>query len=224
MIETIRREVYKCLGKDESGHSNDHIQRVLDLSLKFAETEGANKDVVAMIALLHDVDDYKLVTKEEAANLTNTKRILNAANVDIKIQEQVISEINRLGFSKSLDGIRPLTIEGKVVSDADMCDASGVNGVIRSVKYNIKHGGEFFNKDVFPSVNMSAKEYKDRDVDTTVNHMFEKILKLKGLMLTESGKKEAEERHNIIVTMLYHLFKEENASDWKEYLDNYLNN
>ena len=43
-------------------------------------------------------------------------------------------------------------------------------------------------------------------------------------MLTESGKKEAEERHNIIVTMLYHLFKEENANDWKEYLDNYLNN
>ena len=60
MIDLIRRAVYKFLGKDESGHSNDHIDRVLDLSLKFAKEENANETVVALIALLHDVDDYKL--------------------------------------------------------------------------------------------------------------------------------------------------------------------
>jgi hypothetical protein len=54
--------------------------------------------------------------------------------------------------------------------------------------------------------------------------MFEKILKLKGLMLTNSGKKEAGNRHEIIIQILYQLFDEENADDWKKYLDEYLTN
>ena len=41
-------------------------------------------------------------------------------------------------------------------------------------------------------------------------------------MMTESGKKEAIERHQIIVDVLYQLFKEEDANDWKIYLDDFL--
>ena len=224
MINTVKKEVYKFLGKDESGHSNDHIDRVLDLSLKFAKEEKANETVVALIALLHDVDDYKLVSEEEAANLTNAKRILNNANVDLKTQEHVLSELTRIGYSNSLAGIRPITKEGRIVSDADMCDASGVNGFIRCYKYNVKHGGVLFDKNSFPVLNMSAEEYKKSESYSAINHMFEKILKLKGLMLTESGKKEASNRHEIIINILYQLFDEENAPEWKEYLNTYLNN
>ena len=43
-------------------------------------------------------------------------------------------------------------------------------------------------------------------------------------MLTESGKKEAEKRHNIVVNVLYNLFEEENVPEWKEYLDNFIDN
>lgn len=53
--------------------------------------------------------------------------------------------------------------------------------------------------------------------------MFEKLLKLKDLMLTNSGKKEAIERHNIMIEFLYHFFEEENVPDWIDYLNNYLN-
>jgi len=41
-------------------------------------------------------------------------------------------------------------------------------------------------------------------------------------MLTDSGAKEAEERHQIVVEVLYHIFAEENAPEWKEYLDIFL--
>lgn len=85
MIEEVKKEVYELLNKDNSGHGMDHINRVLELSLKFAEKENANKDVVALIALLHDVDDYKLFGVETAENLTNAKRIMSNANVDKSI-------------------------------------------------------------------------------------------------------------------------------------------
>ncbi len=80
----------------------------------------------------------------------------------------------------------------------------------------------FFDKNIFPIENMTADKYTRKCADSSVCHIFEKILKLKDLMMTESGKQEAQERHQIIVDVLYHLFKEENAPEWTEYLNNYL--
>ena len=110
------------------------------MSLKFAQKETANTDVVALIALLHDVDDYKLFGEENAENLTNAKSIMNKANVPNDIQNQVLASLKCIGYSKLLKGFRPTTIEGKIVSDADMCDALGVNGVLRVYKYSMKNG------------------------------------------------------------------------------------
>lgn len=222
MINEVKRQVYELLNKDNSGHGNDHIDRVLELSLKFAQEETANKDVVALIALLHDVDDYKLFGEENAENLTNAKSIMNKANVPNYIQNQVLASLKCIGYSKLLKGFRPTTIEGKIVSDADMCDALGVNGILRVYKYSMKNGKPFFDRNIFPIEDMTADKYTRKCADSSVCHIFEKILKLKDLMMTESGKKEAQERHQIVVDILYHLFEEENTPEWTEYLNQYL--
>ena len=222
MIQEIRRQVFELLNNDNSGHNMDHIDRVLTLSLKFAEQECANKEVVSLIALLHDVDDYKLFGIENAENLTNAKRIMNNCNIDLEIQNLVLSSLKCIGYSKLLKGLRPQTLEGMIVSDADMCDALGANGIIRVYTYSMKNKKPFFDKNIFPIENMTADKYTSKCADSSVCHLFEKILKLKNLMLTVSGKKEAESRHQIIVDFLYHLFEEENAPEWTEYLDNYL--
>lgn len=103
-----------------------------------------------------------------------------------------------------------------------MCDALGANGILRVYTYSTKNGKPFFNKNTFPTKDINAEEYTKKCADCSVCHIFEKILKLKDLMLTNSGKKEATSRHQIIVDFLYHLFDEENVPEWKEYLDNYL--
>ena len=222
MLEDIKEQVSELLNKDDSGHGMDHITRVLDLSLKFAEKEKANKDIVALIALLHDVDDYKLFGMENAENLTNAKRIMTNCNINDEVQNQVCSELKCIGYSKLLKGFRPKTIEGQIVSDADMCDALGANGILRVYTYCLKKGKPFFDRNIFPIENINADNYTRRCADSSVCHMFEKILKLKDLMLTYSGKEEAKKRHNIVVEFLYHLFDEENAREWTIYLDNYL--
>lgn len=223
MIDEVKKQVYELLDKDDSGHGNNHINRVLDLSLKFAQNEKANKDVVALIALLHDVDDYKLFGKENAENLTNAKIIMNKAAIPDDIQRQALASLKCIGYSKLLRGFRPTTIEGKIVSDADMCDGLGVNGILRVYKYSMKNGKTFFDKNIFPIEDITADKYTSRCADSSVCHIFEKILKLKDLMLTESGKKEAQGRHQIVVDILYHLFEEENVPEWTQYLNEYLN-
>lgn len=223
-VNDVKEKVYELLDQDNSGHGMEHINRVLNLSLNFAEKENANKDIISLIALLHDVDDYKLFGTESAENLTNAKRIMRECNVDESIQEQICFALNNIGYSKRLKGCIPTTLEGKIVSDADMCDALGANGIIKVYTYSMKNGKPFFNKNIFPIEDMTAEKYTSKCADSSVCHLFEKILKLKDLMLTESGKGEAKNRHQIIVDFLYHLFDEENVPEWTKYLSNYLQN
>lgn len=196
-IEKVKNEVAKLLEGDNSGHGLEHINRVLDLSLKFAEKENAEK-------------------------LTNAKIIMDDCNVDKAIQEQVCDAINNIGYSKRLKGHSPTTLEGKIVSDVDMCDALGANGILRVYTYSMKNGKPFFDRNIFPIEDMNAEKYTRKCADSSVCHIFEKILKLKDLMLTDSGKEESKNRHQIVVDFLYHLFNEENAPEWIEYLNNYL--
>lgn len=221
-IELVKNEVENLLIKDNSGHGMDHINRVYNLSLKFALKEKANKDIVSLIALLHDVDDYKLFGKDNAKNLTNTKEIMNKCKIDENIQNQVCTQLSNIGYSKRLKGCCPTTLEGKIVSDADMCDGIGANGILRVHAYSMKNGRPFFDKNIFPIEDMTADKYTSKTSDTSVCHMFEKLLKLKDLMLTDSGREEAISRHQIIVDFLYHLFLEDDVPEWIQYLDNYL--
>ena len=158
-IEKVKNEVAKLLEGDNSGHGLEHINRVLDLSLKFAEKENANKYIVSLIALLHDADDYKLFGMENAEKLTNAKIIMDDCNVDKAIQEQVCDAINNIGYSKRLKGHSPTTLEGKIVSDVDMCDALGANGILRVYTYSMKNGKPFFDRNIFPIEDMNAEKY-----------------------------------------------------------------
>lgn len=222
MIEEVKKQVCKSLDKDNSGLGMEHVNRVLNLSLKFAEIENANKEVVSLIALLHDVDDYKLFGMESADNLTNAKNILAQCSVANDVKEQILDAIKTIGYSKRLKGIKPKTLEGMIVSDAEMCDGVGIMGMLRSYQYNLVHGNAFFDKDIYPTLNMSADDYMTKKNETAVNHIFEKSLKLKDLMLTDSGKKEVLKRHKVMVEFLYNFFEEENVPEWIDYLDKYL--
>lgn len=222
MIEKVKKLVYEILAKDKSGHGYDHVERVYKLAIKFAKEENAKEEIVALASLLHDVDDYKLFGQESADKLLNAKNIMNEANIDLESQEKVLQIIKNMGYSKLLKGIRPSTIEGKVVSDADMCDAMGASGILRTHAYNLSHNLPFFDKNIFPIIDMNVDQYKKSNSNTSVCHIFEKILKLKKLMFTESAKKEAIEREKITIDFLKHLFIEENAPEWTTYINNYL--
>ncbi|MDE5630904.1 MAG: hypothetical protein K2I70_04820, partial [Bacilli bacterium] len=221
IIDKVKEEVYKLLRKDESGHGIEHINRVYNLSLKFAREEQIDEFIPSLIALLHEVDDYKLFGEECATNLTNAKMIIDKVNIDECVKEKVLDAIKKIGYKKSLMGIRPESIEGMIVSDADMCDALGVTGILRSYDYQRSNGKPFFDRETFPDEKIDVSTYKLCD-DSVVRHCFNKLLYLKGLMMTNVGKKEASNRHDIIVSILYHLFEEENACEWKEYLDKFI--
>ena len=76
MIEEVKKQVCKSLDKDNSGLGMEHVNRVLNLSLKFAEIENANKEVVSLIALLHDVDEVRNYKKRFWTNYLEWKVLI----------------------------------------------------------------------------------------------------------------------------------------------------
>lgn len=224
MFEDIRNKVGELLGSDASGHSMDHIERVYHLAMQFADREHADKNIVALAVLLHEVDDYKLFGEESAKNLTNAHSILNSHETDEDAKSRVIEIIRTMGYNKSLDGVRPKTLEGMIVSDADMCDAIGAIGILRTHAYNISKGNEFFVKAMDPeSAVTSAGEYRSAKTSHSVQHFFDKLLKIPSMLMTESGKQEGEKRKKIMNDFLIELFREEDATIWMDYLEKFNN-
>ncbi len=229
MIQSVAQKVKECLPTEVSGHGFDHTERVWLLAKKLATGQTMDLTVVELAALLHDADDYKLFGQESADNLTNAKRIMAECDVPTQMIEPVCSIISHMGYSNLLAGFRPTTIEGAIVSDADMLDAIGVNGIIRTLQYAFmrtqKYGIPIFDKEIWPELHLTSEEYKKiRKSDNCINHFFEKGLKLKDLMLTEVGRKEAEVRHQRFVWFLEGFFEENNVPEWLDYLHNFLKN
>ena len=225
-LQKVREKVIELIGDEKSGHDYDHTNRVAKLAVDFAKKEKENGDdvnieVVILTALLHDVDDYKIFGQESADNLLNARRIMDECEIDKTVQEWVCANIHEIGYSKRLRGISPVSIEGMIVSDADMCDASGVNGILRTHAYSLSKGRKFFDKDVFP-MDENVKESYSKERNThSVCHFFEKMLRVRDYMLTKAGKEEAEKRHQIMVDFLEQLFREDDVPEWMELLDRY---
>lgn len=223
MIEKLRSEVKNLLASDASGHGMDHIYRVTELATIFAQAEKANLEKTILIAMLHDVDDYKLFGIESQKNLTNAKKIMNTIGIDEETQKSVCEQLSTIGYSKYLQGLRPTTLEGKIVSDADMCDALGATGILRVFQFGLKINRPFFKENSFPKKETTYEEHLI-PADSTINFIFEVLFKYQDLMLTKAGKKEAKSRNKIMTDFLYAYFKEVKANEWIKYLDAYLKN
>ena len=228
MEEKIIYLVNKILGNDNSGHNMKHVLNVKRLALKFCDGKNVNKDVVVVASLLHDVDDYKIVGEEKAEKLLNARKIMDLVGLDNNVKEEVLSIISSLGYRNRLKGIKPSSIEGMIVSDADMCDAIGSVGIIRAIIYAVssKGNGIIFDKDVFPNTKIDAKEYNAQgtthNTDNAINHFFEKLLKIPNLLLTKEGKIEGRRRMIIMVDFLREYFRENDLENWLVFLNDYL--
>lgn len=176
---------------DSSGHDYYHSMRVYQTALLIAEREHADAGIVALAALLHDVDDRKL-SPQTHAHKDNAVRFLTEHGVSEESIRRICLIIDEVSFSGS-DSVRPSTLEGQCVQDADRLDALGAIGIARTFAYGGSHGRAIYDPDDPPMLNMNRAEYKKR-VSSSLNHFYEKLFLLKDMMSTDYGRKIAEKR------------------------------
>ena len=182
---------------DSSGHDVYHTLRVHDLARTICSKEGGDMDIVRLAAILHDVDDRKLFGENGFAN---ARRFMDSEHIDLDDQMFICDIISEISF-KGKDSVRPSSLEGKIVQDADRMDAIGAIGIARAFAYGGSKGRAMHIPGEGPKEGMSEKEYFANQ-GTSVNHFYEKLLLLKDMMNTQTAKDMAQARHDYMVGFL----------------------
>lgn len=206
IIIECQKYVTSLLSKESTGHDIEHCRRVMNTAFEIQKVEGGDKFKIALISLLHDVDDYKLFPMNK--NNENARYFLNTISIDA---DPIVNEINMISF-KGNETVSPLTLEGKIVQDADRIDALGAIGVARAFAYGGKHNRKMYDESVKPNINQDFETYKNSD-STTINHFYEKLLLLENMMNTEKGKEIAHKRTEYMKAFLKEFLDEWNSLD-----------
>ena len=201
----------KLIGEG-SGHDWWHVYRVWKNAIQIARQEQVDMFVVELAALLHDIADWKFNDGNEDIGPQLAREWLESIAADEKVILHVCQIIQDISFKGIGVKSEMKTLEGKVVQDADRLDAIGAIGIGRAFAYGGSKGREMYNPDIKPEIHNSFEEYKNSK-GTSINHFYEKLLLLKGLMNTEAGKKKAEKRHAITVDFLQEFLLEWEGKD-----------
>jgi uncharacterized protein len=190
VIEEIRRYAVSMLG-DAGSHGIDHTDRVTCMCRMIGEREHAKMDILIPAALLHDIarplEKEKGLSHEQEGALMAEAYLASIHYNPVLIP--AISAAIRTHRFRSKE--RPVSAEAKILSDADKLDAMGAVGIARTFMRAAEHGG---------------------DIGDAVTHFHEKLLKLKDLMYTKTGRDIATKRHAFLVTFLNRLSRETSAS------------
>lgn len=213
IVEETIAFVKETLKGAEGGHDWFHIQRVFKNTLLIAKDEQVNILVVSLGALLHDIADAKFHGGDESIGPKLATEFLTSLEVDPQVIDHVVKIIENISYKSSLEpGKDKFTSqELAVVQDADRLDAIGAIGIARAFNYGGFKNRGLYNPDIAPNLEMSKEEYK-KSTAPTINHFYEKLLLLKDKMNTESGKKIAAQRHQVMLDYLEHFFMEWNGN------------
>lgn len=183
------------MSKYDASHDWSHVQRVLNMALRLMREERAatgnaqlyDETVVTLAALLHDVGDRKYIdpwSKVDPRFMVQDFLTKKGATGALPQDVQII--INNVSYSKEV--ANPASVgrclekhpELAVVQDADRLDALGSVGIARCFTYSAVKGDQ-----------------KD-SINDSIAHLESKLLKLEGMMKTQSGRVEAQKRTKVI--------------------------
>ena len=208
LVENTISFVKETLADAEGGHNWYHIERVWHMALHIREEEGEGDLLtIELAALLHDISDAKFNGGDHEKGSALAYDFLITNKLEPDRANHIREIIQYVSYKGGFPQDRIHSMEFQIVQDADRLDAIGAIGIARAFNY-----GGYKNRPIHdPS--MPLQEYADpkayhKSNAPTINHFYEKLLKLKDLMNTQTGKVIALERHNYMLEFLETFYRE----------------
>ena len=210
ILNKIKRYVKEVCKNDSSGHDWWHIQRVYNNAMLINQKEGANEFVLTAIVLMHDLYDHKFYDGNIEEKLEELLKQLQVYEyISEEYRKNIINSCANLGFSSNFSVKKELSQEGKIAQDADRLDALGAIGIARTFAYGGKKGKLIYNP------NNNGLVEKNEDVQkgsrTSISHFYDKLLKIKDSINTDTAKEISIKRHKFMEDFLNEFFDEWNG-------------
>jgi len=199
-------------------HHMDHVLRVCSLAQHLAVLEGGNQKVAVVAALCHDILDSKLISPH--ATQSTEELLVSALRQDSAfLSEEEASLVlfisKNIGYRKLLDknwfeSIDSQPVELRCVQDADSLDAIGAVGIARCFAFGGKRNRPLFDmRGVIGTDPLSVAAYVQAGAaGSGLEHFFEKLLRLRRMMVTKSGETLAAKRQRHMLSWLRALQEE----------------
>jgi len=201
-VEFVREK----LEKDITGHDWWHVYRVWKNAILIGKKENVDLFIIELAALLHDIADWKFNNRKSDAGSQQARAWL----LKMEVKEEIISHICEIIENMSFKGLdvkfKLKTKEGKVVQDADRLDAIGAIGIARVFAYHSGRQRLIYNPEI--DINKRVMDMRKGDSYSSIHHFYDKLLHVKGLINTKTGKEMARERHQFILIFLKQFFRE----------------
>lgn len=191
-LAAIQDYVYNLFHDDVTGHDFFHMKRVARTAKAIANREQADPFICEAAGWIHDVGDRKLFTDSDK-KIMELDAFLQSIDCSHEEMNRIKSAVKDVSFTK--DSI-PATLEGKVVQDADRLDAIGAVGIARTFAFGAANGQLIWHDN---------KQYQQ---NTSIQHFYDKLLRLKDLMNTAAAKQMAARREQFMKRYLNQFFRE----------------
>jgi len=212
LIQKVEEATRSFMEKQDKAHDWYHIERVRDMALRIVEREGGDKELVELIALVHDVGDRKIHDSEEAG-VDATVSLLEECGVPEDVAEKVTDLAHRVSFKGAGVPDNMPDLEGKIVQDADRLDAIGAIAIARTFTWGGHHNHPIYVPEEKVRMAQSAKDYYEKKEGSSINHFHEKLLLLKDRLHTKTAKEIGEKRHAFMEDFLEQFMNEWEGKD-----------
>lgn len=205
MLNKIQKRTRKLLEGRDPAHDFQHIMRVYKNTEMIGRRERADMEILLPAALLHDLVVYPKGSAKTSKSADDSADMAEKWLLGYGYPQDNIDKIcyciRTHSYSKRLI---PVTLEGKILQDADRLDALGAIGVARTFSVSGSENRMFYNPgDPFWK---SGRELNDRE--WTLDHFYKKLLRLKKSMHTKTAREMARERAKFMEQFVRQLKKE----------------
>ena len=204
IIHSIQQEMKKFFTQETTGHDWYHIERVWKNAKKIAVQHypEANLLQIELAALLHDRYDHKIVSNVEEAKL-EVRDLLLQHGLPEDLIKKILYSIDAVGFRNGKNPLQPISIEDKIVQDADRLDAIGAIAIARTFVYSGAH-----QRPIYTGEPQDVLENAHNLEDTAIGHFYEKLLTLSDTLHTPEAREIAKGRHEFMKEYLTQFFAE----------------
>ncbi|MEC6797276.1 HD domain-containing protein [Photobacterium sp. S4TG1] len=188
----------------DAAHDINHVLRVVKTAKQLSKQEGGNADIVIPAAYLHDCFTFpKGHYQRNQSSFFAAEKAIEFLN-EIGYPKQYWQDIHHAIVAHSFSAnVKPMTIEAKIVQDADRLDALGAVGIVRCLQVSTALG-----RTLYSTVDPFCANREPDDGTYTIDHFYTKLLKLADTMQTHSAKAEAAKRTSFMQSYLDQLANE----------------